>query len=127
PPCHPRRPPSHPRTPPARQPRPAPPAPPPPPPPPPPGKIPCPRRPESMTLPRDRPEITAPPGHPPPCCAQQTITVPPGIAAKTRQKHDYPPAAWRRSDQRPTPAERANATIQDPPTSTNAPRSPPPP
>jgi hypothetical protein len=77
------------------------------------GKIRCPLRPKSMTLPRDRPEITAPPGHPPPCCAQQTITVPPGVAAKTRQKHDYPSAAWRRSYQRRTSAERANATIKD--------------
>jgi hypothetical protein len=66
-----------------------------------------------MTLPRDRPEITAPPHHPPPCCAQQTITVPPGVAAKTRQKHDYPSAAWRRSYQRRTSAERVNATIKD--------------
>jgi hypothetical protein len=30
------------------------------------GKIRCPLRPDSMTLPRDRPEILTPPGHPPP-------------------------------------------------------------
>jgi hypothetical protein len=77
------------------------------------GKIRCPRRPQSMTLPRDRPEILTPPQHPPACCAQQTITVPPQIAAKTRQKHDYPSAAWRRSYRRRTAAERVNATIKD--------------
>ena len=43
-----------------------------------------------MTLSRDRPEILTPPEHPPACCTQQTITVPPDVAAKTRQKHDYP-------------------------------------
>ena len=35
------------------------------------------------------------------------------MAAKTRQKHDYPSAAWRRSYRRRTSAERANATIKD--------------
>ncbi len=59
------------------------------------GKIRCPLRPASMALDRDRPEILTPPEHPPACCAQQTITVPPQIAAKTRQKHDYPSAAHR--------------------------------
>ena len=43
-----------------------------------------------MRLTRGRPEILTPPGHPPACCPQQTITVPPDVAAKTRQKHDYP-------------------------------------
>ena len=57
------------------------------------GKIRCPLRPASMTLDRDRPEILTPPEHPPACCTQQTITVPPDVAAKTRQKHDYPSAA----------------------------------
>ncbi len=47
------------------------------------GKIRCPHRPESMKLDRGRPEILAPPGHPPACCTQQTITVPPQVAAKT--------------------------------------------
>jgi hypothetical protein len=80
-------------------------------------KIRCPLRPDSMTLPRDRPEILTPPEHPPTCCAQQTITVPPDVMAKTRQKHDYPSRDWRRSYQRRTSAERANATIKD--TATN--------
>jgi hypothetical protein len=77
------------------------------------GKIRCPLRPASMTLPRDRPEILTPPGHPPACCTQQTLTVPPQVAAKTRQKHDYPSAAHRRSYARRTGAERTFATIKD--------------
>jgi len=74
------------------------------------GKIRCPLRPASMTLDRDRPEILQPPEHPQACCAQQTITVPPGVLAKTAQKHDYPPAAWRRSYSRRTSAERGRIT-----------------
>jgi hypothetical protein len=77
------------------------------------GKIRCPLRPDSMLLTRDRPEILTPPSHPPACCTQQTITVPPSIAAKTRQKHDYPSPQWRRSYRRRTAAERVNATIKD--------------
>jgi hypothetical protein len=77
------------------------------------GKIRCPHRPESMKLPQDRPEILTPPQHPPACCTQQTITVGPDIAAKTRQKHDYPSAAWRRSYARRTSAERGFSTIKD--------------
>jgi hypothetical protein len=78
------------------------------------GKIRCPLQPPSMTLDRDRPEVLAPPEHPQPCCAQQTITVPPGVLAKTAQKHDYPSAAWRRSYARRTAAERIFATAKDP-------------
>ena len=78
------------------------------------GKIRCPLRPSSMTLDRDRPEILTPPEHPQACCAQQTITVPPGVLAKTAQKHDYPSAAWRRSYARRTGAERGFATAKDP-------------
>ena len=77
------------------------------------GKIRCPARPQSMKLDRSRPEIFSPPEHPPACCTHQTITVGPDVAAKTRQKHDYPSAAWRRSYARRTSAERANATIKD--------------
>ncbi len=84
------------------------------------GKIRCPLKPESMTLDRGRPEILTPPEHPPPCCAQQTITVPPHIAVKTRQKHDYPSAAHRRSYARRTAAERTFATIKDPATTSIA-------
>src|SRR5262245_46956334 len=56
----------------------------------------------------------AAPEHPPACCAQQTITVPPAVNAKTRQKHDYPSAAHRRSYARRTGAERGFATAKDP-------------
>lgn len=38
------------------------------------------------------------------------------MAAKTRQKHDYPSPAWRRSYTRRTGAERTYATIKDPAT-----------
>jgi hypothetical protein len=78
------------------------------------GKIRCPLRPASMTLDRDRPQILQPPEHPQACCAQQTITVPPDVLAKTAQKHDYPSAAWRRSYSRRTGAERGFATAKDP-------------
>jgi hypothetical protein len=78
------------------------------------GKVRCPLRPASMLLDRDRPEILTPPEHPQACCAQQTITVPPDVLAKTAQKHDYPSAAWRRSYARRTGAERGFATTKDP-------------
>ena len=77
------------------------------------GKIRCPLRPASMKLERSRPEILAPPGDPPACCTQKTITAGPGVAAKTRQKHDYPSAAWRRSYRRRTASERLNASVKD--------------
>jgi hypothetical protein len=78
------------------------------------GKIRCSLRPASMTLTRDRPEIFTPPEHPPPCCAQQTITVPADVAAKTRQKHDYPSKEHRTSYARRTGAERTFSTAKDP-------------
>jgi len=80
------------------------------------GKLRCPLRPASMRLDRSRPEILQPPEHPQACCAQQTITVPPDVNAKTAQKHDYPSAAWRRSYARRTGAERGFATAKDPAT-----------
>jgi hypothetical protein len=81
------------------------------------GKIRCPLRPASMRLDRGRPEILQPPDHPQECCTQQTLTVPPDVNAKTRQKHDYPSAAHRRSYARRTGAERGFATAKDPATS----------
>jgi hypothetical protein len=84
------------------------------------GKIRCPLRPSSMRLDRDCPEILQPPEHPQACCAQQTITVPPDVNAKTRQKHDYPSAAWRRSCARRTGAERGFSTAKDPASNTIA-------
>jgi hypothetical protein len=82
------------------------------------GKLRCPLRPASMTLDRSRPEILNPPGNPPACCTQQTLTIAPDIAAKTRQKHDYPSAAHRRSYARRTAAERGFSTIKDPASNT---------
>jgi hypothetical protein len=78
------------------------------------GKVRCPLQPPSMRLDPDRPEILQPPKHPQACCAQQTITVPPDVLAKTAQKHDYPSAAWRRSCARRSGAERGFATAKDP-------------
>ena len=80
------------------------------------GKIRCPLRPASMQLNRDRPEILRPPQHPQACCTRQTLTVPADVDAKTRQKHDYPSVAWRRSYARRTGAERGFATAKDPAT-----------
>ncbi|MQA92913.1 MAG: hypothetical protein GEU90_22265 [Gemmatimonas sp.] len=80
------------------------------------GKLRCPLRPESMTASHARPEILAPPEHPPTCCTQETVTVPPAVNAKTRQKHDYPSQAHRSSYARRTGAERAFSTVKDPAT-----------
>jgi hypothetical protein len=50
------------------------------------GKIRCPIRPPSMTLDRDRPEILQPPENPQACCKQQTITVPPEVTGRGRDR-----------------------------------------
>jgi hypothetical protein len=68
----------------------------------------------SMALSRERPEILAPPTDAPPRCRQATITVPPDVNAKTRQKHDYPSKAHRLSYGRRSAAERSNSTVKDP-------------
>jgi hypothetical protein len=78
------------------------------------GKLRCPLRPQSLSLDHQRPEILAPPEHPPACCTQKTITVPPGVHAKTAQKHDYPSQAHRRSYARRSAAERTFSTAKDP-------------
>lgn len=67
-----------------------------------------------MSLSHERPEILAAPEEPPTCCTQKTITVPPSVNAKTRQKHDYPSKAHRLSYGRRSAAERSNATVKDP-------------
>lgn len=77
------------------------------------GKLRCPLRPPSTTLPHNHPTIPDPPEHPPICCTQQTITVPPTINAKTAQKHDYPSPQHRSSYARRTAAERTFATLTD--------------
>ena len=80
------------------------------------GKVRCPLRPESMTLDYSHPEVLGPPEHPPTCCAQQTISVPEDVLAKTAQKHDYSSKAWRLSYNRRTGSERTFAWLQDPAT-----------
>jgi hypothetical protein len=77
------------------------------------GKLRCPLRAASMTLPHNRPTILTPPEQPPTCCQQQTITVPPTVNAKTAQKHDYPSPAHRVSYTRRSAAERTFATVSD--------------
>jgi hypothetical protein len=78
------------------------------------GKLRCPLRGESMALGYHRPEVASPPEHPPACCKQKTVTVPPVVNAKTRQKHDYPSGAWRVSYARRAGVERAYSTMKDP-------------
>ena len=80
------------------------------------GKLRCPLRPASMALAYTRPTVLIPPEHPPACCSKQSITVPASVNAKTRQKHDYPGKAWRRSYTRRSAVERSNARIKDPAT-----------
>jgi hypothetical protein len=72
-----------------------------------------------MMLGYDRPQVQNPPQHPPVCCTQKTITVPPSVNPKTAQKHDYPSPQHRRSYNRRTTAERAYATLGDPPPTTS--------
>ncbi|MCA1693335.1 MAG: hypothetical protein LC749_00630 [Actinobacteria bacterium] len=78
------------------------------------GKIRCPLRKDSMTLPLSKPEVLTAPQPAPVCCTQKTITVPPAVCAKTAQKHDYPSKAHRQSYNRRTGAERTFASIKDP-------------
>lgn len=78
------------------------------------GKVRCPRRAESLMLSYAHPEIVTAPKDPPTCCTQKTLTVSPGVNAKTRQKYDYPGQAHRLSYGRRSAAERSNATVKDP-------------
>jgi hypothetical protein len=78
------------------------------------GKLRCPLRESSMTLPLRLPEILEPPALPPVCCVQATITVPVTVNAKTAQLHDYPSKAHRVSFARRTAVERGYSTLKDP-------------
>ncbi|MHB1488742.1 MAG: hypothetical protein ACYCS7_14320 [Acidimicrobiales bacterium] len=78
------------------------------------GKVRCPLKPASLARPLDHPSVIEPPGEPPRCCAQQSITVPPQVNEKTRQKHDYPGPMFRASYARRTAAERTYASLADP-------------
>jgi hypothetical protein len=77
------------------------------------GKVRCPLRPPSMTLDRDRPGDPHPAGPPPGLLHPADPHRPPDVNAETRQKHDYPSGAWRRSCSRRTGAERGFATTKD--------------
>jgi hypothetical protein len=79
------------------------------------GKLRCPLREGSMSLGFNRPTVLSPPEDELPlCCVQKTVTVPPSVGAKTRQRHDYPSAAHRRSYGRRTASERSFASGKDP-------------
>jgi hypothetical protein len=78
------------------------------------GRLRCPLRPASMSLSGEHPSILTPPASLPRCCVQQTITLPPEVNEKTRQAHDYPSAAHRRSYGRRTSSERCFASLCDP-------------
>lgn len=77
------------------------------------GKLRCPLKAKSMALDYEHPEVLSPPEHPPRCCGQGSITVGPEVNAKTRQKHDYPGPAFRRSYRRRTAVERSFSTFKD--------------
>jgi hypothetical protein len=78
------------------------------------GKVRCALKQSSMTRSFDHPTVLDPPDTPPRCCAQQTITVPPQVNEKTRQKHSFPSATHRSSYKRRTAAERSYASLCDP-------------
>ena len=78
------------------------------------GKLRCPLVEASLSLSFAHPSVTDPPVTPPRCCRQRSITVPPNVNDKTRQKHPYPSPVHRRSYARRTAAERAYARLADP-------------
>ena len=78
------------------------------------GKVRCPHVPASLAGDFSHPTIVDAPDPVPPCCSKRTITVPPTVNAKTRQKHPYPSAAFVDSYARRTGAERAFSGLSDP-------------
>jgi hypothetical protein len=78
------------------------------------GKVRCPHKVDSLALSWERPSVSHPPTEPPRCCAQKSITVPPQVNEKTRQKHDYAGPVHRASYARRTAAERTYASLTDP-------------
>ena len=67
-----------------------------------------------MTLDRERPEILTPAAASPGLLHAADHHRPAGRERETRQRHDYPSAAWRCSYARRTGAERGFATVKDP-------------
>jgi hypothetical protein len=81
------------------------------------GKLRCPLKAASLALSANHPSVLEPPaGELGRCCAQLSITVPPQVNEKTRQKHDYPSALYADSYARRTAAERTYASLSDPST-----------
>jgi len=78
------------------------------------GKVRCPHKAASLALSFNRPSVQGAPEELPRCCAQASITVPPSVNEKTRQKHDYAGPAHRVSYNRRTAAERTFASLADP-------------
>lgn len=77
------------------------------------GRLRCPLKASSMGADFSHPEVLSPPEHPSRCCTQATITVGSEVNAKTRQRHDYPSPAHRRSYARRTAVERSFSTLKD--------------
>lgn len=77
------------------------------------GAVRCPLVKTSWALdPTSVPTITNPPSHPPKCCQQHTITVPPDVAGKTRQKHPYLSPKWRENYGDRTAVERSYSSAK---------------
>jgi len=75
------------------------------------GKIRCPRRPDSMKLGRDRPEILTPPGHPPACISRPSPSRPrsrprPGRSTTTPPRRTGSPTPGAPAPSGPSPPSR---------------------
>jgi hypothetical protein len=68
---------------------------------------------KSRSAPAEAPKILKPPDRPPKVCAQSTITVPPHVLGKIRQKHAYFSQEWIESYNRRTAVERSFSRIKD--------------
>src|SRR3954452_10439196 len=77
------------------------------------GFVRCPLVPGSMSLSVDTPIVLNPPSDPPPCCTQVTMTVPPEIAGKARQKYPYLSPRHRASFNRRSGVERGYANVKN--------------
>jgi hypothetical protein len=71
------------------------------------GHVCCALKESSVSVELTRLTVPRPPKRPPRICAQATITVPPTIADKARQKHPWKSKAWRKSYRRRTAVERS--------------------
>lgn len=76
------------------------------------GKVHCPLWDRLYDREKAIPEIYTPPKAPNKCCTQKTITVPPTVSAKTRQKHDFGSRTFKDSYKRRTAVERAFGDVK---------------